>query len=113
MEEIMALRSAEKDPGTDAVKVIWKNVDLVQENKKLRAELEGTRKQLDNVRLLLRHEKYLADKYRQIRREENSQSVKGWIRNAIDGMDEAWALRTVIGTAVMCGIALLTAWLVI
>lgn len=80
--------------------IVRANVDLVQENMKLRAEIEVMKKRMDNMHVCLRNERYLANRYRQIRKERCQ--VRGWLRRVWEGMDEAWAVRVIIGTAIMC-----------
>lgn len=77
---------------------------VTQENMRLRAEIADRDRQLSNVRMLLKHEKYLADRYRAYRRERFT--MRGWLKRAWHGMDEAWAVRVIVGTAIMSVVAL-------
>ena len=98
MEEIMTVRSVMEHD--EAVEMIQRNVALTKENKRLKTENEELQRQNDNLRLLLKHEGYLANRYREYRRGKFT-TVRGWLRRAWDSMDETWAVRVIIGTVIM------------
>jgi regulator of replication initiation timing len=99
MEETMAMKSLE-----EKVDLVRKNIELVQENKRLRAENAAMKKQMADMQLLLKNERYLANRYRELRKERCQ--VQGWLNRVWKGMDEAWAVRVIIGTMVMSLLAL-------